>query len=451
MGKIGELTGAQWAEVHRLRREWLDVGTSCSPADRPAAEAAITEIYRLIGKPAPQFVWTGSPATAYLALQLLSGEVTASLCLGKGEVGFRSSPRRPLRSSLWDSLGNWLVASLGRSLSDPLWCSLEDSLGDSLNGSLGDWLGDSLGDSLKGSLEDSLEDGLVESLEDSLWVSLGNSLRDSLERSLEDSLRDSLWNSLGRLLEDWLKGLLGDSLGRRFGGQHDAYWIASYDVPRRLGIAVYRAQDRTRLELWGTLARSCGWWWPYERVCVISERPSVVRTESWDTARGTVRLHWADGPAMMFRDGWPVHAWHGRGVPAWVIERPTVEAIAAELNTEVRRCAIEVMGWDRFTQEAGLVPVGNQPGASRPGKVTAAAGVPDPGNPGQYLTLYEVPERLWGSRVRLLLCTNGSAERDGTRRRYGLTVPAHIQDPLEAAAWTYGLTREQYALTQRRT
>jgi hypothetical protein len=80
-----------------------------------------------------------------------------------------------------------------------------------------------------------------------------------------------------------------------------------------------------------------------------------------------------------------------------------------------------------------------------------AARVPDPGNPGQHLTLYDVPERLWGSRVRLLMCTNGSAERDGARRRYGLTVPAHIQDPLEAAAWTAGLTRDQYARMQRRT
>ena len=81
----------------------------------------------------------------------------------------------------------------------------------------------------------------------------------------------------------------------------------------------------------------------------------------------------------------------------------------------------------------------------------AAAYVPDPGNPGQHLVLYDIPERLWGSRIRLLMCANGTPERDGTRRRYGLTVPAHISDPLEAAAWTAGLGKDEYARMVRRT
>jgi hypothetical protein len=66
----------------------------------------------------------------------------------------------------------------------------------------------------------------------------------------------------------------------------------------------------------------------------------------------------------------------------------------------------------------------------------------DPGNPGQDLSLYEVPERLSGSRVNLLVAVNGTTERDGTRRRYGLTTPAEIRDPV---AWTYQLTKDQYA------
>jgi hypothetical protein len=81
----------------------------------------------------------------------------------------------------------------------------------------------------------------------------------------------------------------------------------------------------------------------------------------------------------------------------------------------------------------------------------AAAQVPDPGNPGQHLVLYDVPERLWGDRIRLLMCTNGTPERDGTRRRYGLKVPARISDPVEAAAWTAGLGKDDYAQMMRRT
>ena len=66
--------------------------------------------------------------------------------------------------------------------------------------------------------------------------------------------------------------------------------------------------------------------------------------------------------------------------------------------------------------------------------------------PGQRLVLYEVPERLWGGRIRLLMCTNGTAERDGTRRRYGLAVPGSHQRPgrgsrMDGRAWAKASTR----------
>jgi hypothetical protein len=177
-------------------------------------------------------------------------------------------------------------------------------------------------------------------------------------------------------------------------------------------------------------ARSCGWWWAYSGFAVATERPvQLHRDPAGD-------LHSAAGPAISYPDGWGVWCWHGRRVDPWVIHEPTVDRIAAEANIEQRRCAIESLGWDRFAREADLCPV---------------ATAPDPGNPGQRIELFDVPDRLWGSRVRMALVTNGSAERDGTRRRYGLTTPAEIDDPVAAVAWTYNLTRDQYAALQRRT
>jgi len=223
-------------------------------------------------------------------------------------------------------------------------------------------------------------------------------------------------------------------------GQHWAGYLSFYDAMERLGVTglepVHGQQQA---------ARSCGWWWAYSGFAIATERPAQLHRDP-DGA-----LHSATGPAIVYPDGWGFHAWHGRRVDPWVIGAPTVEAIGAEQNVEVRRCAIEAMGWSRFAEEAGLVPVGLTPGTRQASTELCNARVPDPGNPGQHLVLYDVPERLWGSRVRLLMCTNGSAERDGTRRRYGLTIPAEISDPVEAAAWTYNLTRDEYAAAQRRT
>lgn len=88
-------------------------------------------------------------------------------------------------------------------------------------------------------------------------------------------------------------------------GQQEAHWIAYYDALRRLGLARYGPADNDHLDEWATLARSCGWWWPGEDLCVVVERPAVVRTEpiagGW---HDEVRLSRGRRPAVEYRDGW---------------------------------------------------------------------------------------------------------------------------------------------------
>ena len=115
---------------------------------------------------------------------------------------------------------------------------------------------------------------------------------------------------------------------------------------------------------------------------------------------------------------------------------PTVERIMREENAEVRRCGIEAMGWDQFVVGAEL-------------KLVDAAD--DPANPGHRLELFDVPEQVYEVAVRVLLCTNASPERDGTRRRFGLTVPAEVGSAVGAAAWTFGVDEREYAGLVRAT
>jgi hypothetical protein len=181
-------------------------------------------------------------------------------------------------------------------------------------------------------------------------------------------------------------------------------------------------------------AQAAGWWWPHLDFVLVCDRPNVVRTEQ--SADGPARLHSDSGPALVWPDGWSLHFWHGTLVPAWVVERPTVAAIHAESNVEVRRCGIESLGWDAYIAGARLRLVDR---------------TDDPGNPDCHLCLYELPADIWGTATRVLVATNGSPERDGTRRRYGLPVPADVTTAVGAAAWTYGLEGDQYACLARRT
>jgi hypothetical protein len=152
-------------------------------------------------------------------------------------------------------------------------------------------------------------------------------------------------------------------------------------------------------------------------------------------------LHREDGPAISW-DGWALHYWHGVRVPADLVEGDgwAPGRILTERNTEVRRCAIEKRGWHRFVIDAGLRQVG--------------AAEPDPGNPGQELRLYDLPDtlaRIYDEPARILVCSNASLDRDGTRRGFGLPVPAAISDPVTAAATTFGIGTEEYRSLQRAT
>lgn len=306
---------------------WLDHALCTEPADRPAAEAAITRLYAELNTPPPAFVWVDSPA--------------AAACVVPPSPPLFSDGPRPFETRV---------------------------------------------------------------------ATLVSELRQRLPRGVG-------YRGIRRVTE-MIHAAVDVPLGLHWRGQHDIGWVARVFEPSP----------------WVTLARSCGWWFPRADTCWIAERPLVLRTEPGDD--GEPRLHADDGPAVAYPDGFAVHAWHGTRVPSWVFDDLTVDRIAVETNVEVRRCAIERMGWGAFVGQAGLRPVGH---------------ADDPGNPGARLRLYDLPYAKWGRPARLLLAINGSVERDGTRRQYGLRVPAWFDDPLDAAGWTYGLTGDQYRQLLRRT
>lgn len=221
------------------------------------------------------------------------------------------------------------------------------------------------------------------------------------------------------------------------GGQWWASWIAYMTFFRDVcGLDAPASDTWERLDAY-TDANRAGWWWPQEKFCVVTERPvHILGEQVAESGWGSHRLHCEDGPAILWRDGATLHAWHGVRVPSSLIEKGwTPEEILRHPNAEVRRAAIERTGWDEFIAQAKLELLSDP--------------VDDPGNEGNTLALYSVPAGVFEEPVNVLLCTNGTPERDGTRRRFGLTVPANITDPVSAAGWTYGLSAEAYREVMR--
>ncbi|GGT45726.1 hypothetical protein P6B95_38245 [Streptomyces atratus] len=190
-------------------------------------------------------------------------------------------------------------------------------------------------------------------------------------------------------------------------GQHDAAWLAAFDG---------RGE---RLDGLAEVARHAGWWWPYERVVVISERPEALHRDE------AGRLDRGDGPALAYRDGFALHAWRGMPVPAEFLAELnslTPERIREEENAELRRVMLEFYGYDRYLTESGAEPVHRD----ETGILWRIALVGD-----EDVVMVEV--------------VNSTPEPDGTHRTYWLRVPPGTRTAKEGVAWTFGLQGEAYA------
>ncbi|WP_408004762.1 DUF6745 domain-containing protein, partial [Pseudonocardia lacus] len=227
-----------------------------------------------------------------------------------------------------------------------------------------------------------------------------------------------------------------DPLLEQLYAAYNMWSLARALVSSRLCHELDGAPGRAADEPLAAAVAATGWLWPLRGAAVLTDRPTDLHLDH------DQRLHRADGPALTWADGWTLHSWHGTNVPPDLVAGAgwDVGRILTEPNAEVRRCAIERMGWARFVAATGMAQVG--------------ADQPDPGNPGRVLRLYDLPDRLrdlYPRPARVLLVVNASPDRDGTHRAFGLPVPADVPDALGAAAATFGVSRAEYASLDRAT
>jgi len=251
-----------------------------------------------------------------------------------------------------------------------------------------------------------------------------------------------------RWLDDWDIQVGGRPFaGQALDGAAAAVWVRGValasDYPRRAAMAArdatlgrweeLRAQDRL-VEALSGVTRVCGGPVAGGGVTLVCcERPVVATGERTDWAWGDPQSlpHGAAGPAVVWPDGNEEFYWHGWNVPRAFYGWTAAEALGLT-NLEQRRLAIERIGWVELADELELVDV-----------------APDPGNPGQILSLYDVPPEFRAASERLLIVANASLDRDGSRRCFALFTPSEIDDPVEAAARLFGLERDEYAALQR--
>jgi hypothetical protein len=350
-------------EILRLRAwrgEWLRISVDPAPADRPRAEGAIAELYARLGQGQPQFLWVDSPRCAGWVLRQYGSDA--------------SSPvrRSPLRD-LFDKMVGWFQSDIDRQLAPALMSRVTRLL----------------------TVHDE------RNWEQREWNRIEREVQAAVPRQPVPAQRDPLYLNWGFAITAPQRSSI-------------SYLTAARDV---LGVRYSPAASRY-LDLWIDAIHSCGWWWPCQQACVVSERPAAVHLDDQE------RLHHPSEAALRYRDGFQLFFWHGTGVPREWITHPLEVDPRTAIDwpiLEARQAVGEIIGWTRVIERLGHTVDRD----------------PDPA----IGHLVEVIFTMERARFLLVRC--------GTGREFALRVPPNTMTARQANAWTYGLRPEDYHLEVR--
>ena len=422
MGKITTLTDEQRAALAPYAQAWIERVLTCGPADRASVEDGIRRCYAAAGIPwHGNVVWVRSPlvaamagpiASAILARQRDAVDVAVDGAVRVAVDGaVRGAVGDAVRGAVGGAVDGAVDGAVGVAVGVVVGVAVDDAVDDAVRGAVDGAVGDAVlgavGDAVDGAVRSAVHDAV----HDAVDGAVDGAVRGAVDGAVDGAVRGAWW----RHLSPWWSW--------------DAWRAACVEI---VGVpAVQHLVDALRD------ANGAGWWWPHQEFVIVSDRPDFIHRErvaadGW----GSHRLHCATGPAIRWGAEWAIWSWHGTTVPQWVVEAPTVERIAAEPNTEIRRCAIESFGWDRYLAALDVSPID---------------ACDDPGNPGHRLELFDLPDEAqpFDERVRLLVMRNASRDRDGIRRTFAETVPADIGSALAAAAWQFDVDPSVYARLER--
>jgi hypothetical protein len=224
---------------------------------------------------------------------------------------------------------------------------------------------------------------------------------------------------VGAQVVDQVWAQVGDQTAKAGYGSHDSDWLAFYRFFRdECGLSIFELLDPL-----DRLSRAAGWWWPFKHICIVTERPDRLERDEQH------RLHCADGPALRYPDGWSIYAWHGTRIPAeWIEDKSALTAKVAlsQTNIELRRAAIDIVGWHRILRELDATTIDEHP--------DPAVGA---------LLEVQLPDLPTRSRFLRVLC--------GTRREFAIGVPNECNSAIEAQAWLTGMPEGQFQLPTTRS
>ena len=99
-----------------------------------------------------------------------------------------------------------------------------------------------------------------------------------------------------------------------------------------------------------SLAENCGWWWPFNGLVILSEKPTKISMSNG-------RLHCDGDAAIRYKDGFSVYSLNGTRVSKEIActsaNELSASLIITEKNAQVRAEIVKKIGIARVLQDLG--------------------------------------------------------------------------------------------------
>ena len=414
-----------WIErIDNVADNWRTIQLETSPIDKAEASEAISRLYQHVwGVPPKQVLFFESPMACALALLGMPNEVPKSAA-DKAECWRRSRKGLTSRIYFHDSSERDLPYEMKRvyvdcwddqGLPTKDWLDLDRYLDISCYNSR--WPGYTVFEKGEQKTPDQFE-----------WFQ-------PIKKQLYEQLSSEIISAYFRIeIEDpqrWTRAIFDSKLVR----DHDFSSQVNNFINLYLGARdlefIFLNRSLEDFHNLFEVARTCGYgsWVKGDFACVAQRPKSITLDERQ-------RLHNADGPAMVWRDGYEVYAWKGIPVPEWAIKDKsniTAKGIFATQNAEVRRALIDIMGYENFITEGRAAKVStDETGTLWRCRFDQRVGIT------WFHTLQVVD--TW----QVVELKNGTPEADGHHKTCFIEVPPDMRSARQAVAWTFGLSEEEY-------
>jgi len=423
---LQKLSAKHLKSLEKTRNQWREYGLGTGQTDRVKAEAAMHKAYKAVGlKPPKIIIWLGSPWAGNTAAKLLDSDIDWPYHLNTGQFDVWEAVWRQCVKQIeglvgpdqWSAVRKQLRQDADQKVLKKEGVLLEKYVKDQFAENMGihvwQYLRSFCGVSMHRRLRDQAEEAAKANIEGKLSPVVAEQIYHELVQPIHLQVSSYVAEPLKQRVPTMAGVLAGPQKWDCLYGQHDAGWLSYYDFVDKLQIpGTFPLQGLMEL------AQHASWFWPYENVCIMTERPLALKRDN------RFRIHGETDMCLRYSDGWGLYAWHGVLVPPYVILLPeplTFDLIESEPNAEVRRVLIERFGLENYLREGKVLRIHQD-----------AAGI-------LYRMNLESDEPILVVRVM-----NSTPEPDGTIKEYFLRVPPNMQRAKQAVAWTFGLTEEEY-------